>query len=93
MSNGKPSFQEIWNRIMACEGDEFSTKTGLPFTYEVIGDVFRSSRTDYNITRRNFETAYELVPFEGPGEVNNLIRGPAYVWAVLHDRRIRKNDW
>jgi len=40
----------------------------------------------------NFERAHDLMllegPLEGPGAINRLVQGPAYVWAVLHDQRI-----
>lgn len=85
--------EEVWGRIVALEGEEFRTKTGMPFTFEISGDVFRPSRTKYNISRSDFGRALELVPFDGPGEINDLVRGPAYVWAVLHDQRVRRQDW
>lgn len=86
-------FNVIWSRISALQGEKFETKTGKPFTFEIHGEVFRPSRTKYNIARADFEKAFALVPFDGPGMVNNLVRGPAYIWAVLHDIRIRKDDW
>ena len=89
----RPDLQEVWMRIEALEGQEFQTKTGRPFTYEISGNVFRPSRTGHNISKSDFGRALELVPFDGPGVVNELIRGPAYVWAVLHDRRVRQEDW
>ena len=45
------------------------------------------------VSKSDFGIALELVPFDGPGRVNKLVRGPAYRWAVLHDRRIRQQDW
>ena len=87
------SFEEVWERIKQHAGETFYTKRGLPFTYEVRGDVFLPSRTGYAIAKTDFRKAYERVPFEGPGEINYLVRGPAYIWAVLHDRRISKGDW
>lgn len=89
----KPMLEEVWGRIKALEGEEFHTKTGKPFTFEIAGNVFRSTRTKYNISKSDFGKAIQLVPFDGPGEVNKLVRGPAYIWAVLHDRRIRQQDW
>ena len=89
----RPDLQEVWMRIEALEGQEFQTKTGRPFTYEISGNVFRRSRAGHNISKSDFGRALELVPFDGPGVVNELIRGPAYVWAVLHDRRVRQEDW
>ncbi len=34
------SFEVIWLNILRCEGQEFRTKTGKPFTYKIVrGDV------------------------------------------------------
>jgi len=89
----KPSFSTVWNRITAHGGGTFTAKTGHPLTYAVDGDGLVTSRTDYRLTYANFEAAYERVPFEGPGDISSTIRGPAYVWAILHDARIRAGDW
>jgi hypothetical protein len=89
----KPSFADVWNRVVSHAGETFATKTGLPFTYKVAGDAFFPSRTNYRISRADFEAAYLEVPFDGPGVINATVRGPAYVWAVLHDARIRLGDW
>ncbi len=93
MSTPRPSVDDIWRRLKALEGHGFETKTGKPFTFDIAGDVFHPSRTTYNISKTDFRKALELVPFDGPGVINKLVRGPAYVWAVLHDRRIRRQDW
>jgi hypothetical protein len=93
MSWSKPSVDELWIRLKICEGDEFKTKTGKPFTYEISGNVFLPSRTFYDISKADFQKALESVPFDGPGVINRTVRGPAYVWAVLHDKRIRQQDW
>jgi hypothetical protein len=29
-----------------------------------------------------------MLPINGPGEIGEIVRGPSYVWAILHDRRI-----
>ena len=88
----KISIEELWRRLKELEGQEFETKHGLPFKYTIVGNMFYSSRTDYNLAKSNFEKALELVPFEGPGIIADL-RGTTYVWAVLHDSRVRQNDW
>lgn len=93
MMNSKPSIDDVWRRIEAAQGEEFTTKTGKPFTYEVSGNTFYPGRTDYAIGKKDFETVLELVPVDGPGKISRLVRGPAYVWAVMHDRRIRGKDW
>ena len=88
-----PPFIEIWNLIIAHAGDNFYTKTGLEFTYEVNGNIFYPSRTDYKVLKGDFERAYTLVPLDGPGRINKIVRGPAYVWAVLHDQRVSNGMW
>lgn len=93
MTNKHPQFAVVWNRILACEGEQLETITGLPFTYEISGEIFIGSRTQYNISKSDFERAYAHVPIQGPGVISNLVRGSAYIWAVLHDRRIRQSDW
>lgn len=75
----KPYFEEVWKRILACEGEEFRTITNLPFTYKVRGNSLRPSRTEYNISKSDFAKAYGLVPLDGPGEITKLVRGPAYI--------------
>ena len=93
MNSSKPSIEEVWTRLKKFEGDRFETKTGKPFTYKMSTNVFYSSRTKYSISKIDFRKALALVPFDGPGVINRTVRGPAYVWSVLHDRRIRKQDW
>ena len=89
----RPGFEEVWKRIVAHAGETFHTKTGLPLTYELVGDGFYPSRTRYRISKADFEVAYQMVPIEGPGAINDIVRGPAYVWAVLHDPRISSGQW
>ena len=89
----KPGFREVFSRIKAYQNELFHTKTGLEFSYSIDGNGFYPSRTTYRISISDIKKAYELVPFEGPGVVNAIVRGPAYLWAVLHDPRIRENNW
>lgn len=88
-----PDIDSVWARIKSHENDTFETKTGKQFSYTVAGNVLRPSRTEYNLPRSEFEKALPLVPIEKPGEINDLVRGPAYIWAILHDSRIRMKDW
>lgn len=93
MSSPRPSIDDVWHRLKGLEGHDFETKTGKPFTFEISGDVFHPSRTRYNVAKADIRKALDLVPFDGPGVINRIVRGPAYVWAVLHDRRVRRQDW
>lgn len=86
-------FEEIWIRIVNHEGETFHTITGLEFTYKIDGEGFYPSRTHYRISKTDFRKAYQMVPIDGPGMINEIVRGPAYTWAVLHDQRISLGEW
>jgi len=81
-------FDAAWHRIEAFAGKEFRTKTGLLFTYKVVGTNVVPDRTGYPLHISNFRAAFGLHPLRGPGEINTIVRGPAYVYAILTDRRI-----
>jgi hypothetical protein len=87
------TFEGCWSRVVAHAGRTFRTKTGLEFTYKIDGAYFCPSRTDYRISREDFRKAFQMVPIDGPGVISRVVRGPAYVWAVLHDRRISLGQW
>ncbi|SDS27567.1 hypothetical protein SAMN04489717_2170 [Actinopolymorpha singaporensis] len=83
------NFTAVWARIEASAGQEFHTKTGLPFIYRVEGTSVIPNRTEYPIHKSQFRKAYELMPLAGPSEINSIVRGPAYVYAILTDWRMR----
>lgn len=87
------NIDEVWDRLSSLAGETFQTKTGKPFTFSISGEVLRVSRTEYNLSKGNFAKVIEITPFDGPGTINNLVRGPSYVWAILHDVRVRKDEW
>lgn len=89
----KPTIEVVWRKIAALEGETFHTTSGLEFQYRTAENTFFPSRTKYDISKSDFATVLEMAPLEGPGEVNNIVRGPSYIWAVLHDERIRGSDW
>jgi hypothetical protein len=84
------TFNQVWKRIVAHEGQKFWTKECKPFTYSVsvTDNVLVPSRTKWNIPKTNFHSAYKMVPFSGPGVINQTHQGPSYVWGILHDARI-----
>jgi hypothetical protein len=89
----KVSIEILWDRLEGLEGEEFQTTSGLPFTYTMSGNTLVPSRTEFNLGKSDFQKALELVPLSGPGELGNLVRGTSYIWALLHDPRIRRRDW
>ena len=89
----KPPFSVIWDRVVKHAGQAFHTRKGLPFPYDVNGNTVVPGRAKQNIPRSDFEKAYNVVPLEGPGEISREVRGSAYIWAILHDARIRQGQW
>ena len=89
-------FSVAWDRIKRHAGLTFYLKKGDPFKYQMVNDdsmnVDRVSQ-DFFLTKSDFNKAYQLVPFNGPGVIQNACRGPSYIWAILHDARIRQSDW
>lgn len=73
-------------------GHEFPSAVRLTLdvvvSHPVEGNALRTSRTDYLLSRGNFEKALALLPVEGPGGFGDDIRGASYVFAILTDRRI-----
>jgi hypothetical protein len=89
----KPPFAEIWKSILTNQGKKFHTMTDFEFEYRIKGNGFFLSGTKFRISRNDFEKAYRLVPIDGPDTISKLVRGSAYVWAVLHDPRISMGKW
>ena len=83
-------FEQVWENIMKHEGEEFQTKTGLPFSYAIEKNAVVPDRTGYRLSRVNFEKALSVIDqVDGPGAISDLVRGSAYVYAILKDARIK----
>ncbi len=89
----KPSFAEIWKRIVASENEKFTTISNLPFTYEISGTALFPIGTKYKILKADFAKAYEYVPIESPSVISKLVKGSDYIWAIFQDERISKKEW
>lgn len=83
------TFEDIWNNVKSNEGEAFKTIRGLEFTYALAGDYLIPSRTNYKISKSDMNKAFDLLPLSGPGEISDVVRGSAYLWALLHDGRIK----
>lgn len=81
-------FDVVWKNIIFNEGQTFVTKSNIEFKYKVKGSAIIPDRTNYPLNKNDFKKAYNLLPLDGPGKINNIVRGPAYVWAILNDNRI-----
>lgn len=83
----------VWERIKAHQNQPFKLKGGDPLTYEVVGNTVVVDRSpNHPLHIGQFEKALYRIPVAGPSQLHDL-RGPAYLWAILHDRRIRMADW
>jgi len=81
-------FEEAWSRIGMNKGEKFRTVRGLDFTYKLLGPWVVIDRTDYRITKRNFQLAYGMLPVDGPDGFGEGVTARYYVYAVLTDPRI-----
>jgi len=85
-------FDTIWQRIVECAGQQFSTATGLKFSYKVKGQTLRPDRARYNLARSQFEKTWKLLPSANRSQLNRAVRGPSYVIAILSDPRVSLGD-
>jgi len=85
-------FVSVWKRIVSQAGEEFRTTKGLPFTYTVAHGAVRPSRTNRNLSRADFEKALARVPLKNTAAVQDL-QGPAFIYAIMMDERIRAGEW
>jgi len=81
------SFELVWQRIQAHQGELFRQVRGGQFTYQVVSGCVVPDRTNRMLPRSDFRKAHERWPLRGPGEIQDL-QGPSYVYAILADPRI-----
>ena len=89
----KIPFPTILDRIRTHAGQEFRTKTGIPFTYLIEDDTAlrpcpRGIPTSRLIGPDMLERAWKAWPVEGPGSFQQDILGPSYLWGIFSDPRI-----
>lgn len=98
------SWEQVWDRICSLQGQRFETKTRRPFSYSVTSKatvwIERDGRIiNQSLAKSNFTQVYSMMqngPLIGPAEMKrrairrgeSQVRGPSYVWAILHDRRV-----
>jgi hypothetical protein len=56
------------------------------------GDYLQPSRTNVELPKGHFRKALALMPVKGLGDINGLVLGPAYIFAILTDERI-SSSW
>lgn len=85
------SIDTIWARIVANEGETFRQIRGKEYTYEVVGSSIIPEGINQNISISQFEKAIDHLPLESTAEIQHL-RGPSYIFSILMDPRIRRQD-
>jgi hypothetical protein len=93
-STGADTFQQVWRRLVAHQGEVFATKKGLPFTYRIAGNhgvwITREGRpVNRQLPRGHFEKAWTRRPLKSPRQLQDL-QGPSYLFAVLSDPRVAR---
>lgn len=82
----------VWQRIKEYEGQVFRQIGGGEFTYKVKGNTIELNRTNRIVSKATIEQALKHVPLENTVPLQRL-QAPSYLYAILMDKRIRKNDW
>jgi len=89
-----PNIGTVWSRVFAHAGQIFHTVSGIPFTYDCGMGYIRLKNTERNIPKSNFAKVLSCIPLGNVAKVQRLgVQGPAYLYAILIDPRIRQNDW
>lgn len=79
--------ENLWDIIIAHQGETFYTAKGLPFTYTIRGGEFFTDRKKKSITRATFEKAFLKIQEDtshkitGPKALN--VFGAPYVFAMF----------
>lgn len=79
--------ENLWDTIIAHQGETFYTAKGLPFTYTIRGGEFFTDRKKKSITRATFEKALLKIQADtehiitGPKALN--VFGAPYVFAMF----------
>jgi len=81
-------FQEIWSKILKHQNEVFYTRRRLELSYKIDGDILYHNRTSPEIHKSDFKRAYEKFPIKNPSDIKDLVRGSAYIYAILNDKRI-----
>ena len=79
--------ENLWEIIIAHQGETFYTAKGLPFTYTIKGGEFFTDRKKKSITKATFEKAFLKIQEDtshkitGPKALN--VFGAPYVFAMF----------
>jgi hypothetical protein len=81
----------VWSRIKHHEDEVFYQIRGKEFTFTITGN-YLNPPTNRIIPKSDFKKALEFIPLSDTTKIQNL-QGPSYIYAILMDKRIRRDDW
>lgn len=85
----RDSFETIWTRIVAHAGQQFQTRTGQVFRYEIIGgDRVRPTVSENSVSRTELAQYYSEIEHASTAKIAVLNSGPSFIWSILTDHRI-----
>lgn len=84
-------FEDIWQKIIQCEGQTFTTVSNVSFQYIVVGNQLYPCHIMGAVPKSSFKRAYELGAIHGVAYLKNHgVSMPSYVYAIMTDDRIRR---
>lgn len=83
------TFEELWQRIIRCAGQTFTTVKKVPFRYVVKEDQLYPLHITGAVPKISFEKAYELGSLRSVAQLRaHGVAMPSYVYAIMTDSRI-----
>lgn len=82
-------FDSIWSNIIRHAGEPFYTIRGHQFAYRVEGEHVITDRKKSRIPKSDFERTSHIESLTNPGQINEAVWGPSYVYAILTDDRVK----
>ena len=83
----KPTFAEVWARLLALADRPFLTDGGHEFSYRVEGAALRLSHRDALLPRTLLGKAWAAMPCP-VASLPADCKPKGYVWTLLHDTRV-----
>jgi hypothetical protein len=83
MTDKKPSYEDIWNKIRKYQGTLFHTKSGIQFTYQIRNTSIIVDGLNFPLTDTALRMAYDMWPVDGPGGFNKKFSRGSHVWGIF----------
>ncbi len=82
------TFETVWQRIVEHAGEQFQSKTGQVFRYEVIDNSkIKPTHADVEVDREALAKYFHKSGGD-TSKIAVLSGGPSFIWSILNDPRI-----